>query len=221
MPGALTAVLPKRESIPHITTGGQPTVAVRVPSHPIAREIIRRSGVPVAAPSANISGRPSCTAPDHVIEDCGGRVSVIVCGGRCDIGLESTVVSLAEGNITILRPGGVTAEMLRSACPNVEVTDKSSGHLRESEAPLSPGMKYRHYAPRGRLVLLEGDPVAAERHYNATLAEPNARFFVPTEESLFRTLRQFDREGAEVIYIALPTGASAALHNRVVRATEG
>ena len=220
MPGPLTIILPKRDCIPHITTGGQPTVAVRVPASSVAREIIRQAGVPVAAPSANISGRPSCTAPSHVIEDCVGRVRVILCDGQCEIGLESTVVSLEGGNITILRPGGVAAEMLRHVCPSVNVLDMSEARLSGEKAPPSPGMKYRHYAPRGRLILLEGDVVTAQRYYEQNLFTPNTRFFVPTESSLFSTLRQFDSEGVEVIYVALPEDASAALVNRLRRATE-
>ena len=158
MPGPLTVVLKKKDIIPSTVTGGLETVAVRCPSHPVAREIIRASGVPIAAPSANISGRPSPTCAEHVIADLDGKVDMIVDGGECDIGLESTIVMINDdGSLTLLRPGGITYDALCCVCENVNISPSIEGVLSENEHPLSPGMKYKHYAPLSPLILLDGD----------------------------------------------------------------
>ncbi len=154
-PGALSLVLPKTEVIPFQVSAGLDTVAVRMPSHPLAIELIRQAGVPIAAPSANRSGRASPTNWQHVLEDLAGRVDAVICEYRCAIGVESTVLDLSGAKPVILRPGGVTREALEKVlgCP-VAVTGT---RFREG-VPSSPGMKYRHYAPRAPLILITGNP---------------------------------------------------------------
>ena len=123
MPGPLTVILPKRDIVPSSVTGGLSTVAVRCPSHPIARELISASGFPIAAPSANISGKPSPTCAEYVIEDMSGRVDMIIDGGECEIGLESTIVKIENDGLILLRPGGITCDALSCVCENVKVAD--------------------------------------------------------------------------------------------------
>lgn len=160
-PGPLTVVLPARpggEGVSPRVTAGLPTVAVRMPSHPVALELIALADVPVAAPSANRSGRPSPTTAEHVREDLGGRIDGIVDGGAADVGLESTVVAVdaSTGAVRVLRPGGVTAEALAAAGFPVASADASDEEA--AGAPRSPGVKYTHYAPKGRLCVVLGAP---------------------------------------------------------------
>ena len=159
MPGPLTVILKKKDIIPIETTGGLDTVAVRCPSHPIAHAIIEAAGVPIAAPSANISGKPSSTALEHVVEDFSGRVDMIIDGGNCEIGLESTIVLVNENatSLTLLRPGAITYDALCCVCDSVIISPTLEGTLKADEHPLSPGMKYRHYAPSAEFILLDGE----------------------------------------------------------------
>ena len=154
MPGPLTVVLPKRENIPCSVTGGLMTVGIRCPGDPVARELIRLAGVPVAAPSANISGRPSPTAASHVTNDLNGRIDCIIDGGEAEVGLESTIVKIDGEKLVLLRPGAITPEMLRTVCDTVVLDNGILDRLPEGTAPEAPGMKYRHYAPRARVHLL-------------------------------------------------------------------
>ena len=147
MPGPLTVILPKKDVIPDEVTGGLRTVAVRCPSNPIARELIRRSGVPIAAPSANLSGKPSPTCAEHVMQDMDGRIAMVIDGGECEIGLESTVIAVSGNSANVLRPGAVTPDMLRSAGIAVTVDEAVTDPAKAGSAPQSPGMKYKHYAP--------------------------------------------------------------------------
>lgn len=159
-PGPLTLVLPRSDLVPPITAGGLDTVALRMPDHPVALALIRAAGCPVAAPSANLSGRPSPTTAQHVLEDMAGRVDLVVDGGPARVGVESTVIDLSREPPVLLRPGGVTLERLRAAVGGVEVDPAvwAEGVVATARAP---GMKYRHYAPRAGLVLVEGPPEAA------------------------------------------------------------
>ena len=151
-PGPLTMILPKA------ATGGLNTVAIRMPSHPIAKELIRQSGVYIAAPSANLSGRPSPTKAEHVIEDLSGRIDMIIDGGEVGIGLESTIVDLTGDVPMVLRPGYITLEMLREVLGNVEVDPAVlSREVKPGIVAKAPGMKYRHYAPKGQLTIVEGE----------------------------------------------------------------
>ncbi len=154
MPGPLTVVLPKKENIPFSVTGGLQTVGVRCPGDPVARELIRLAGVPVAAPSANVSGRPSPTAAHHVVCDLNGRIDCIIDGGEAEVGLESTIVKIDGERLILLRPGAITPEMLRTVCENVVLDNGILDRLPEGTAPEAPGMKSRHYAPRARVYLL-------------------------------------------------------------------
>ncbi|MBR6473927.1 MAG: threonylcarbamoyl-AMP synthase [Lachnospiraceae bacterium] len=158
-PGPLTMILDKSDAIPKETTGGLDTVAIRMPSHIIANMLIKEAGVPIAAPSANASGRPSTTKAEHVIEDLSGRIDMIIDGGSSDIGLESTIVDLTVKPALILRPGYITIEMLREVIPDIEYDRAVLKRIKDDTiVAKAPGMKYRHYAPNGELTIYEGVP---------------------------------------------------------------
>lgn len=153
-PGALTMIVPKREQVPGDVTAGLGTVAVRVPAHPVAQAVLRAAGVPVAAPSANTFSRPSPTQAAHVLADLDGRVDLIIDGGPTDIGLESTVLDLTVDPPLVRRPGGVSLEALREVLPDVQLVQRFTG---QGVAQVSPGQLLRHYAPRARMTLFEGE----------------------------------------------------------------
>ena len=244
MPGPLTVILPKKDTVPTETTGGLQTVAVRCPSHPVAQALIQAAGTAIAAPSANRSGKPSPTCAAHVKDDMDGRVDVIIDGGTCDIGLESTIVKVEdEDTVTLLRPGAVTYDALCMVVKNVVVADAVCQQLKENERPLSPGMKYRHYAPDAPLILLDGEPEAVltflceEQHrrrcavlcYDEEAEHLKHACLFPVGKSddlttqaklLFRQLREADTCSPDVIYAHLPvkSGMGLALYNRMIRA---
>ena len=243
MPGPLTVILKKKDIIPKTVTGGLDTVAVRCPSHDIARALIRAAGEAIAAPSANLSGSPSPTSGDHVISDLSGKVEAIIDGGECDIGLESTIVMLNGEGVTLLRPGAVTADALECICDKVSIAPAVTEALAENEKPLSPGMKYRHYAPKAPLVLLEGDSddvlsymykqqnaeqcviicYTEELDYlrNERLIDIGKRDDLEAQaRNLFSALRQADDMGGDIVYAHLPpkVGMGLALYNRLIRA---
>lgn len=243
MPGPLTVILPKKDCIPDSVTGGLDSVAVRCPSHPVARRLIELTGLPIAAPSANLSGKPSPTCAEDVIRDLMGRVDMIIDGGDCDIGLESTIVKIDGEELTLLRPGGITYDALCMVCERVTVADAVTHQLAANERPLSPGMKYRHYAPSAPLVLLDGnsDDVlkflqreqslrrCAILCYNEERSALSPEGLIPVGDRLdlaaqarrlFHGLRQADDTGAEIIYAHLPPmeGMGLALYNRMIRA---
>ena len=229
MPGPLTVVMPKRDNVPHSVTGGLETVGIRCPGHPVARELIRLAGIPIAAPSANISGRPSPTAARHCIDDLYGKVDCIIDGGDSEVGLESTIVKIVGETLTVLRPGAITPDMLREVCPNVSIDNGVLDKLPEGIAPQAPGMKYRHYAPRAKVCLIrsaggEDFDARAIDFLKKKLAEsPNTGILCFDEYAphlqgenvltfgrrddeaahsrlLFDRLRRFDETDAEVIY---------------------
>jgi L-threonylcarbamoyladenylate synthase len=174
-PGPLTIVLPVREDkLSPLVTAGLATVGIRMPDHPAALALIERAACPVAAPSANRSGRPSPTLAAHVLEDLEGRIDGIVDGGATGVGLESTVIELADDStIRILRPGGITQEALRAAFPHAVIEGADAA---ESEAaPRSPGMKYTHYAPQGELTLVQGEPVQVAAYIRAEVDKAKKR----------------------------------------------
>ena len=245
-PGPLTMVLKKSEVVPLGTTGGLNTVAVRMPSHPIALEMIRAGGGYIAAPSANTSGRPSPTLASHVADDMDGIIPMILDGGAVGIGIESTIVDLTEEIPTILRPGFITKEMLEEVVGEVQI-DKGL----EADAktpPKAPGMKYRHYAPKAELLIVEGAEDAVIEKINALVKEKEAQGIVAgvigTEETvskyqagivksmgtrtdeisisshLYGILREFDESDAEVIYSeSFEEGAmGSAIMNRLLKA---
>ncbi len=257
MPGALTIILPKKDCIPMSVTGGLDTVAIRCPEHPIAREIIRVSGHPIAAPSANRSGIPSPTTGAHVLADMDGRIDMIVDGGPCDIGVESTVITLTESDdgkagCIILRPGAVTQEMLAEVLSNVTVAASViDPNLVVGEKALSPGMKYKHYAPHAEVVLIQGSDedfrrfviknacgtygILAFAEYRdeaeKTFAESKSRGVflslgnneTEANQRLFLLLREADEQQLSTIYTRLPSksGKALAFYNRIIRAAGG
>lgn len=247
-PGPLTLIFEKTDRVPAIVSAGLSTVAVRMPSHEAARALIERSGVPVAAPSANRSGRPSPTTAAHVLSDMDGRIPLILDGGPCAVGVESTVVDLSGGAPTILRPGGVTAEMLRGVLQDVLVDPAVLSPLRVGETARSPGMKHRHYAPSARVVVVRGvkESVAEEtrRRYDEA-EEAGKRALILCQSAmagaygqrrvrvlgtgggemashLFDALREADRLQVELV-IAEGSGTEGmglALMNRLLRAAD-
>ena len=241
MPGPLTVILPKKSCIPDTVTGGLDSVGIRCPENEIARRMIAAAGVPVAAPSANLSGKPSPTSAAHVRFDMDGKVDMILDGGECAVGLESTIVKVEDGKITLLRPGAVTLDMLRALFANIEVSAAVTEQLGEGVRPLSPGMKYRHYAPTAPLYLLDGDD--EKRLAYCAAAEKDTLLLVFDEEvqafpahrniaigsradertqakRLFSALREADGTGCTKILAPLPkkSGLSLALYNRMIRA---
>ena len=172
-PGPLTLVAPKSDIVPDEVTAGLDTVAVRMPQNKTARALIDKAGVPIAAPSANRSGRPSPTTAQHVLDDLGGRIPLIIDGGPCKYGVESTVLSLV-GEPTILRPGAITREMLAAVIGEVRVSDSILTPMKAGEIAASPGMKYQHYAPSAEVIVVLGSPEQAAKRINALYREAEA-----------------------------------------------
>lgn len=170
MPGPLTVVVRRSVMIPDVVTAGLSTVGLRLPDHPVARRLLAEAGVPIVAPSANLSGKPSPTHPQHVIEDLSGRIDAILAGGRCRVGLESTVLDITRPVPVILRPGAVTREEIE------RVLDRKIRVARPShKRPASPGMKYKHYAPNAELILFEGKRPAVLSAMASAARAANAR----------------------------------------------
>ena len=234
-PGPMTLIFPKSPRVPREVTAGLDTVAVRMPSHPVARALIRAAQTPIAAPSANRSGRPSPTTAAHVLEDMEGRIPLILDGGPCEVGLESTVVDVTGARPRILRPGGVTLEMLEGVVGFVDVDEGVLHQLQAGSQARSPGMKYKHYAPKGEVTIVTGPRAAQEiaRLYDAadgraailafSQADYGARRVYRLKNApgeLFAALRQLDEDGMETIYAEdVPTtGVGLAVMNRLMRA---
>ena len=222
-PGPVTVVVKKKDIVPSAATGGLDTVAIRIPSSKTARALIEYSGAYIAAPSANISGRPSPTTASHVIEDLSGRVDMIIDGGNADIGIESTVIDTTGPYPVILRPGRITLPDLQKLFPDASA-EKHMKEDTEGYKPKSPGMKYKHYAPKAKVIVFEGD---VESKINSELDEikkdgKKAAVFCHTSSNydadftakwqdsadmaklLFSTLREFDKMGADVILCEAP-----------------
>ena len=246
-PGPLTMIFRKNDRIPYETTGGMDTVAVRMPSDPIARALIDASTGYIAAPSANTSGRPSPTQAEHVAQDLSGRIDMIIDGGAVNIGLESTIVDLTEDIPMILRPGYITLEMLREVLGEVRV-DPGLIAADSDRKPKAPGMKYRHYAPQADLKVVEGETDAVVQTINCRCAELTAQKkrvgIIATEETkdrykqgavisigarddeeaiarhLYGILRQFDELGVDAIFSEsfAAAGMGQAIMNRLLKA---
>ncbi len=228
-PGPLTLIFNKSSKVPYSTTGGLDTVAIRMPSHPIAYELIRRSGIYIAAPSANVSGRPSPTKAEHVIEDMNGIIDMIINGGKVEIGLESTIVDVTSKIPAILRPGYITEEMIKQVVGEVEYDKAVLSRVQDPDMkPKAPGMKYKHYAPKGDLTIYEGCTKSVIDAINKSAEEKLQAGFkvgiIATDETfssyqkgsvktigtrkdestiargLFEILRDFDSEGADYIF---------------------
>ncbi len=240
-PGPLTMIFPRSARVPAVTSGGLDTVAVRLPAHPVARRVIELSGLPLAAPSANRSGSPSPTTARHVMDDMDGRIAAVLDGGPCTVGVESTVVDLTGDTPRLLRPGGITVEMLTSVVGQVDIDPAVTHPLAAGAKAASPGMKYKHYAPKARVVLLKGGADAYARYVNAHAAEgvlalcfdgeqPSLRVPFLTygrrddpaaqARCVFDALRQADEQGASLVYAACPSpdGIGLAVYNRLLRA---
>ncbi len=243
-PGPLTMVLPVRDLVPKRTTAGLDTVAVRCPETSVTREIIRLAGVPVAAPSANLSGKPSTTTAQHVLHDYGteGKIAAVVDGGPCRVGVESTIIDLHEDRPRLLRPGGITPEQLRAALGDLVVDPAVTAQIAPGAVVRAPGMKYRHYAPRGSVVILRGSAEAAAAYVRAHPAENMAVLCYEEElplyaglraeaygrrddldslaHGLFAALRDMDDAGYDLIYARCPEagGVGYAVQNRLKKA---
>lgn len=240
-PGPLTMVLEKTEKISDLVTCGLDTVAVRMPSQPTAAAIIERAGVPLAAPSANLSGKPSTTTAQHVLEDLGGKIPMIVDDGGCAVGVESTVISLVGEVPTVLRPGIISLEEIQEVVPEAVVAEAVLHEL-DADAPvLSPGMKYKHYAPKANVTLLQGTleqfieyttKYASTDTYAMCFDGEDAQIPIPSisygpiddpakqAKNLFAVLRAVDKFGATSVFVRCPAqaGAALAVYNRLLRA---
>lgn len=250
-PGPLTMVMKKKEIVPYTTTGGLETVAVRMPNHQVALDLIRESGVYVAAPSANLSGRPSPTKAEHVKQDMDGRIDMIIDGGAGEIGIESTIVDLTEDIPVILRPGYITREMIAEVAGNAVMDKAVELGVKSDVKPKAPGMKYRHYAPKGEMVVVEGSGREAVEYINKLIEErkkqgictgvlatsENKGYYkadyvldvgsrdddIAISSNLFHMLREFDN--LDVRYIVSEafdkSGVGYAIMNRLLKAAGG
>lgn len=247
-PGPLTMVFPKSDIVPEKATGGLDTVAVRFPNHPVARAIIKAAGLPIAAPSANSSGKPSPTRASHVEFDLNGKIDMIVDGGAAEWGLESTIVDVSGEVPMILRPGAVTKEMMEEVVGTVEIDPAILQKPAADLKPKAPGMKYTHYSPKAEVILVKGETTAVADEINRLAAEDMAHGLktgvMATEETkdlykadivlslgsrerpeeiganLFKYLRKFDFLGAERVYseVFSEEGEGMAIMNRLNKA---
>lgn len=247
-PGPLTMILKKKDIVPDSITGGLGTVAIRMPSHPVAERLIKTSGVYIAAPSANISGKPSPTKAEHVIHDMNGRINMIIADDTVDIGVESTIVDLSEDVPTILRPGFITKKQLEDVLGEVKVDPAVMGNVADGIVPKAPGMKYKHYSPDANVVIVTGDSDKVVGKINElcelrrkegkrvgvmTVSEDagcyNADKVVDmgsrcdealAAKNLFAALRSFDEDGIQYVYSeSFPTdNVGQAVMNRLIKA---
>lgn len=241
-PGPLTMIVPKGDCIPDEVSCGLDTVGIRLPSHPMARALIRESGVPLAAPSANTSGRPSTTTAAHVMHDMDGKIAAVLDGGACGVGVESTVITLALERPRLLRPGGITLEQLRSVLGEVDVDRALYEKIGDDVKVSAPGMKYRHYAPKAPVTVVRGNPqdtakYIAERIGDATgvLCFDEYKDMFPNcivecfgsrddlgaqAREVFDRLRAFDDTSVTQIWAQCPSdeGLGLAVANRIKKA---
>lgn len=247
-PGPLTMIFEKKQDVPYGITGGLETVAVRMPSHPVARRLIEESGTPIAAPSANTSGRPSPTQARHVAQDLDGRIDMLLDGGEVGIGLESTIIDMTTEPPVLLRPGYVTKEMLERVIGEVLLDPALQEGVGRNVIPKAPGMKYRHYAPKAELTIVEGELSRVTQEINRLAQEKRACGLkvgiIATEETkscyrnadirvvgtrqdeetiarhLFAILREFDEMGTEYIFSEgfSEENLGQAIMNRLVKA---
>lgn len=241
-PGPLTMVLPKADCVPDVTSAGLPSVGIRLPAHPVARALIRAAGVPVAAPSANLSGRPSTTTAAHVLADMNGKIAAVVDGDACRVGVESTVVSLVGETPRLLRPGGVTLPQLQAVLGTVEVDRALYEKIGDDVRVSAPGMKYRHYAPRAALTVVRGTPEKSAAYIRAhadagdgvlcfdeyvdgfagctVLPLGAAGDLAAQAQRVFDRLRAFDETAVSKIFAQCPPadGLGLAIANRLQKA---
>lgn len=237
-PGPLTLIFKKHPNVPSKITAGLDTVAVRFPSDKTAQSLIRKSGVFVAAPSANLSGSPSPTVCEDVINDLNGRVDYIIDATGCEIGLESTVVDVSGEDTVILRPGGITLEMIQKFIPSARL---DGGLIDENSIPKCPGLKYKHYSPKAKLVVVQGNKENIRSYISQKITEdkntgvltygkanyPDAKCVINAgcnmneyAHNLFSALRQFDKKGISIIYaeFQVEAGIGVAVRNRLYKA---
>lgn len=210
-PGPLTILLSRKREVPSSVSAGLPTIGVRMPAHSIARRLITASGTPLVAPSANLSGKPSSTTAEHVRDDFGKQLGYILDGGACQYGIESTVITLSPSPM-ILRPGAISKVQIEKVLDSpVELA-----HYSSDNTPLSPGMKYRHYAPKAKVTLISSVNEAGELHQKKKLLTS------VTSDSLYAQLRAADAEGKEEILIVCDNSVqqNEALYNRILRASQ-
>ena len=236
-PAPLTIILPKSDKIGNTVSGGLDTVAIRMPQNKTAKALIKAAGTPIAAPSANTSGLPSPTRAKHVVDDMSGKIDAIICGEDCEFGVESTVITLATEVPTILRPGAITKEMLEAVIGKVEIASAVLEGMKNDEVAASPGMKYKHYAPKARVMLVN----ATKEKYEAFVNSKKDAFALCFEDDdinipkitfgkedddisqakeLFDALRRLDEMGAKKVYARIPhkDGVGMAVYNRLIRA---
>lgn len=240
--GPLTMIFEKSDIVPYSVTAGLDSVAIRIPAHPIAINLINQAGVPIAAPSANTSGKPSPTSAIHVLDDLAGKIPAILEGGECEYGLESTVIKIDDdSNITLLRPGAVTVEMLQEVVPNVSIDAGILEEINAVEYVISPGMKYLHYSPKTNVVVIDSNleqfvdfiKKQADKSVGALVfTGEESKISVPSvsygKESdhllqakmLFKALRAVDDLNVQTIYARLPkkNGVGLAIYNRLIKA---
>lgn len=238
-PGPLTIVVKRKDGVPLRTTGGLETVGVRLPDNKIARDLIEASGVPIAAPSANLSGSPSPTKVEHVIEDLDGKVDIILKGEDCRVGIESTVLDMSGDELTILRPGLITPEQVEAAVgkpvkydPTLNVDPREMEERGEEFKPKAPGMKYKHYAPKAEMIIIEGhrDAVRKEiqrlRVLNEKLGNKvgilffEEQDFIEAAHNFFADLRDLDKQGVDMILagaLSDVNGVGFAVMNRMLK----
>ena len=238
-PGPLTMILPVRDVVPRTTTAGLDTVGVRCPANEATREIIRLAGVPIAAPSANTSGKPSTTTAEHVLHDMDGKIDAIVDGGPCRVGVESTIVDLTGPVPRLLRPGGIGPEALRSLLGGLEIDRAVTGEIARDAVVRAPGMKYKHYAPAAEVLIVEGSRQAAAGYIRSRFESGDAVLCFEEElplyeglnptaygreadpatlsAGLFAALRSLDSVTVKRIFARCPTGGgiSVATRNRL------
>ena len=241
-PGPLTMVLPAKDIVPKATTAGLSTVAIRCPDNAVTRQIIRLSGVPIAAPSANLSGKPSTTTAQHVLHDHDGKIAAIVDGGPCRVGVESTIVDLTEDRPRLLRPGGISPEQLTQVLGDLVIDKAVTAQIDKDAVVKAPGMKYRHYAPAEPVVIVSGSREAAARYIHRHFV-PGDRVLCFEEElplyagcaplsygreadanslcaGLFAALRELDDPAIHQVYARCPVGGGVAyaVQNRLKKA---
>ncbi|MEE0946016.1 MAG: L-threonylcarbamoyladenylate synthase [Acutalibacteraceae bacterium] len=238
-PGPFTMVLKSSGYVSECVSAGLDTVAVRMPQNEIARQIIKESGIPLAAPSANISGSPSPVTSGHVLDDLDGKIDAVIMGDRCDVGVESTVIAVYGDNATLLRPGAVTVEMLKKVFPNLKIDKAILSQPEKDQKVASPGMKYKHYAPATDLYLIESSSEKFCDFVNTKndgvalcFREEAEKIKIPTfiygkendEEAmayeLFGLLRTLDDKKIQKAYVHAPSksGVGLAVYNRLIRA---
>lgn len=191
-PGALTIVIKKNNIIPNATSGGLDTVAIRLPNNNIARALIKECGFPIAAPSANISGKPSPTTANHVFKDLNGKIDMVIDGGGCEFGLESTVIEVLEDKVTILRPGNITKEMIEEVCENVFI-DKAILEKDFEDLPKAPGMKYKHYSPKGEITIINGTLENTSEKILSFLSQDKENSIAILSEETIKKYKEFEK----------------------------